>query len=194
MHDIEPFYHWRNTYIASEDDRSPFYDRQYNEFQYTNVIYNYYIHPQWDFFGSPTLYIKILFTDYEEGFAIIEMLGEWNDCLSNDIMYLKNEVVDHLVNQGIYRFILICENVLNFHGSDDCYYEEWMEDVRDEGGWICCVNTLEHVAEEMKGTQLQYFINFGENYNDIIWRPHKPKALVKVIDALIHGQIKRLSN
>ncbi len=194
MHDIEPFYHWRNTYIASEDDRSPFYDRQYNEFQYTNVIYNYYIHPQWDFFGSPTLYIKILFTDYEEGFAIIEMLGEWNDCLSNDIMYLKNEVVDHLVSQGIYRFILICENVLNFHGSDDCYYEEWMEDIRDEGGWICCVNTLEHVAEEMKGTQLQYFINFGENYNDIIWRPHKPKALVKVIDALIHGQIKRLSN
>ncbi len=194
MHDIEPFYHWRNTYIASEDDRSPFYDRQYNEFQYTNVIYNYYIHPQWDFFGSPTLYIKILFTDYEEGFAIIEMLGEWNDCLSNDIMYLKNEVVDHLVSQGIYRFILICENVLNFHGSDDCYYEEWMEDIRDEGGWICCINTLEHVAEEMKGTQLQYFINFGKNYNDIIWRPHKPKALVKVIDALIHGQIKRLSN
>ena len=27
MHDLEPFYNWRNFYIASEDNRSPFHER-----------------------------------------------------------------------------------------------------------------------------------------------------------------------
>jgi len=30
---------------------------------------------------------------------------------------------------GDIQFILIGENVLNFHSSDDCYYEEWFQDV-----------------------------------------------------------------
>ena len=149
MHDIEPYYRWRDNYIASEDERSPFYGRVYDEFRFTHQIYNYYIHPQWDDFGSATLYLKVIYADYELGYAIIELLGEWNDCLSNDIMYLKREVVDALSEQGIRKYILICENVLNFHGSDDCYYEEWYEDIADEGGWICFINTLDHVWEEM---------------------------------------------
>ena len=97
MHDIEPYYHWRDWYIASEDERSPFFGRQYSEFEYTNKIYNYYIHPQWDDFGSSTLYIKLLFADYDEGFAILELIGEWNDCISNDVMYLKREVADNMI-------------------------------------------------------------------------------------------------
>ena len=92
MQDIEPFFRWRDQYITSEDMRSPFYGTQNSEFQYTNAIYNYYIHPQWDFFGSPTLYMKLLFVEYEEGYAILEFIGEWNDCISNDIMYLKRDV------------------------------------------------------------------------------------------------------
>ncbi len=60
------------------------------------------IHPQWDDFGSPTLYLKVLYTDYASWvIAIIELLGEWNDCINNDIMYLKREVVDVLVENGI---------------------------------------------------------------------------------------------
>ncbi|MBK7182072.1 MAG: hypothetical protein IPH89_03595 [Bacteroidetes bacterium] len=47
MQDIEPYYNWRHHYIASEDERSPFYEREYSEFEYTNAIYNYLIHPQW---------------------------------------------------------------------------------------------------------------------------------------------------
>ena len=105
--------------------------RKYSEFEFTNTIYNFYIHPQWDHFGSPTLYLKILFADYKHHFVIIELIGEWNDAINNDIMFLKREVIDPFISNGIYKFILIGENVLNFHASDDCYYEEWYEDVRD---------------------------------------------------------------
>ncbi|MEL6945175.1 MAG: hypothetical protein AAFO82_21195, partial [Bacteroidota bacterium] len=157
MHDIEPHYHWRDEYIASEDQRSPFFGRQYSEFQYSQKVYNYYIHPQWDSFGSNTLYTKVLYADYEEGYSILELIGEWNDCIHNDVMYLKREVVDQMIEEGITKFILLCENVLNFHGSDDCYYEEWYDDVKDEGGWICIINTLDHVKIEMQDTQIQHF-------------------------------------
>ena len=77
MHSLEPFYRWRNFYIASEDPNSPFYERVYSEFEYTHAIYDHVIHPQWDSIGSPTLFIKVLYADYEEGHAIIEMIGEW---------------------------------------------------------------------------------------------------------------------
>lgn len=191
MHDIEPYYQWRDHYVASEDEQSPFYGRVYDEFRFTKKVYNYFIHPQWDEFGSNTLYTKILYADYDEGFAIMEMIGEWNDCLSNDVMFLKRDVADIMMEQGIYKFILICENVLNFHGSDDCYYEEWYDDVKDEQGWICMINTLDHVAEEMSNTRLQYQVNFGSEFNNINWRPFKPKLLVKAIDAMVMGELRR---
>jgi hypothetical protein len=192
MHDIEPFYLWRDDYVAAEDDRSPFYGRQYSEFHFTNKIYNYFIHPQWDDFGSHTLYLKVLFADYEEGYAIIEFIGEWNDCLYDDIMYLKRDLMDHLIESGIYKFILICENVLNFHAGDDDYYEEWYEDIRDEEGWIVFVNTLKHVEEEMTDGRLQYYTNFGPPFNQVNWRPYKPKAIFEVIEAMVYGDFKRL--
>jgi hypothetical protein len=185
MHDIEPFFHWRDEYIASEDERSPFYGRVYDEFRFTQTIYNYYIHPQWDNFGSPTLYAKILFADYDEGFAIIEMLGEWNDCLQNDVMFLKRDLADMMIRQGIYKFAFLCENVLNFHSSDDCYYEEWYEDVRDDDGWICFLNLWKHVEEEMLDTRLQDYVHFGHFFNQINWRTMQPDQLFQALDALI---------
>ncbi|MEM8907115.1 MAG: hypothetical protein AAGD05_04650 [Bacteroidota bacterium] len=193
MHDIEPHFKWRDQYVAAQDERSPFYGRVYDEFTFTQKIYNYFIHPQWDHFGSDTLYLKILFIDYSNGFAIIELLGEWNDCLSNDVMFLKREIIDQLTQQDIFKFVLIGENVLNFHGSDDCYYEEWYEDIVEEGGWICLLNFQEHVLQEMKETQLQFFLNFGERFNAINWRSRKPAALCKIVEQLIHGEVKRLS-
>ena len=65
MQNLEPSYNWRELYIASEDELSPFYGAVYSEFEYTNTVYNYFIHPQWDDFGSNTLYLKILYADYE---------------------------------------------------------------------------------------------------------------------------------
>jgi hypothetical protein len=189
MHDIEPFYRWRGEYIAAQDAKSPFYGRQYSAFQFTNKVYNYFIHPQWDEFGSATLYIKVIYADYDEGYAIMELIGEWNDCLTNDIMFLKRDVIDEMIDQGIYKFILICENVLNFHGSDDCYYEEWYDDISDEYGWICFLNTLDHVKDEMQDTQIQNYVHFGDQFNNINWRPHKPKAIFKVLEAMVHGEL-----
>ncbi len=192
MHDIEPHFKWRDQYIASEDDRSPFYGNTYDEFGYNHKIYNYFIHPQWDEFGSSTLYMKLLLVDYDEKFAILELIGEWNDTLHNDVKFLKREVIDVLTKNHINKFILICENVLNFHGSDDCYYEEWYEDICEDGGWVCLINTLVHVEQEMKDTRLQYFTNFGERYNDINWRLQKPNSVFKAIEAIVHGDVKRL--
>ena len=144
MHFIEPHYNWRGYYIASEDSSSPFYERVYSEFEYSNRIYNFVIHPQWDFFGSPTLFAKILFVDYDLGHAVIELIGEWNDAIENDIMLFKRDVIEPIMYHGIDKFILIGENVLNFHASDECYYEEWFDDVDD--GWIAMVNFHQHVV------------------------------------------------
>lgn len=180
MQDIEPFYNWRELYISSEDVRSPFYEREYSEFEYTHTIYNYYIHPQWDFMGSPTLFIKIIFADYESGFAIIELIGEWNDAINNDIMILKRDIVDELIRHGISKFVLVGENVLNFHSSDDCYYEEWLDDV--EEGWIAGINFRDHVLKEMSDTNIDYYITFGGEFNDMDWRTNSPFQLLERIE------------
>ena len=181
MHDIEPYYRWRDNYIASEDALSPFFETNYNEFEFDKQIYNYLIHPQWDFFGSQTLYLKVLYTDYDKGYSIIELMGEWNDALHNDIMTLKREIIDLMVIEGINKFILIGENVLNFHSSDDCYYEEWFQDLED--GWIAAINFREHVISEFKRNNIDYYINFGGNLDDLQWRSLKPIQFFKLIES-----------
>lgn len=190
MHDIEPYYNWREWYVASEDEHSPLAGREYSEFEFTHTIYNYYIHPQWDEFGSSTLYLKILFVDYETRFAIIEFIGEWNDCLYNDIMYLKENILDSMIQNGICKFVFICENVLNFHGSDDCYYEAIHEDLMDEGGWMVMLNLLEHVEDEMRRTYIQAYANM---FNDVDWRRQKPQFLEKTIENLLSGKTLELN-
>jgi len=185
MHRIEPHFRWRDIYVASRDNRSPFYGREYSEFFFTNKIYNYVIHPQWDAFGSDTLYLKILFVDYDKNAAIIEFIGEWNDCITNDIMHLKRNVIDHLIQQGITKYLLIMENVLNYHADEDDYYQEWYEEVTEEAGWICFVNTLEHVAQEMEETNMHYYASFGENYNRPNWRIYEPEALIATMETML---------
>lgn len=185
MHDIEPYYGWRDYYISEEDERSPFYGKQHSEFEFTHTIYNFFIHPQWDEFGSSTMYMKLLYVDYDQQFAIMEFIGEWNDAISNDIMLLKREIIDPLLREGIVRFILIGENVLNFHASDDCYYEEWYEDIKDEGGWIALINFREHILQEMRRNNIFHYLNTGERLNAILWRKLKPRDLHYMVDSLI---------
>ncbi len=187
MQDIEPYFNWRHLYTAEEDERSPFYGREYSEFEYSNTIYNYYIHPQWDDMGSPTLYIKILYADYTEGFTIIELLGEWNDAINNDIMILKRDILDQLLVLGINKFILIGENVLNFHSSDDCYYEEWFEDV--ENGWIVFMNFREHVLAEFKERNLDYYFISGGQLDEMPWRTFTPQQLFERTSALVNRRL-----
>lgn len=188
MHNIEPYYNWLQFYNSSEDERSPFFEKEYNFDLYSENIYGYYIDPVWDNMGSETLYIKLLFVDYELGYAVIEFIGEWNDTLNNDIMHLKRNIIDHMLYLGINKFVIIGENVLNFHGSDDSYYEEWFEDVAD--GWIVAVNLHEHVLDELKNYNVDGYINMGGDLQTTRWRTLSPYNFCKMIDQLI---VKRLS-
>jgi hypothetical protein len=179
MHEIEPFYNWRHIYVSEEDPRSPFFGRKYSEFEFSQTVYNYYIHPQWDDFGSRTLYMKIIYVDYELNFAIIELLGEWNDAIENDIMEMKREVMDLLYNEGIYKYILIAENVLNFHSSDKEYYQEWYDEVSEQNGWIVALNMPEATQQDFRKKKLNYYIELMELPE---WRVYKPYHLFKKID------------
>ncbi len=182
MQDIEPYDNWQYLYTSENDERSPFYGREYSEFAFTQTVYNYYIHPLWDEFGSATLYLKVLMADYQEQYAIIELLGEWNDAIENDIMRLKRDVIDEFVQQGISKFILITENVLNFHSSDDSYYEEWFEDVHEAGGWVVCLNMPEQSQYDFIKARLN---NYVELINFVAWRTMKPDVLFNQLDNII---------
>lgn len=193
MHYIEPFFRWRDFYIASEDRDSPFFGREYSEFEFSNRLYNFYLHPQWDEIGSSTLYCKILFADYEEGYAIIELIGEWNDTLHNDVMFLQSNLTTPLERKGIHKFIFCCDNLLNYHApNEDDYYAEWAEALREEGGWAVLLNTRPHVVEELESGRIDNYLLFGEDYNEVIWQPHKPQVVYALIAALVNGQIQRV--
>ncbi len=179
MQHIEPYFNWRHLYSAEEDPKSPFYNRTYSEFEFVNTVYNYYIHPQWDDFGSSTLFMKIIFAEYELHFAIIEIIGEWNDAIENDIMTIRREVTDKLYRRGIYKFILIAENVLNFHSSDDSYYEEWHEQIEDERGWIVLLNMPEQSKHDFKKARIT---NYLEMLDLPQWRTLKPEIIFELLD------------
>ncbi|MBC7535219.1 MAG: hypothetical protein H7258_05960 [Ferruginibacter sp.] len=187
MQDIEPFYNWRHFYTAEEDPQSPFYGRTYSEFEYSQTLYNYYIHPQWDDFGSRTLYMKMLFVDYDQHYAIIELLGEWNDAIENDIMTMRREITDNLFKLGIAKYILIAENVLNFHSSDDSYYEEWQEQLEDEQGWIAIIDMPEQSKYDFKKARLTNYIELVELPQ---WRTLKPEFVFQLIDNEMTKRLK----
>ncbi|MEI9934966.1 MAG: hypothetical protein WDM71_08980 [Ferruginibacter sp.] len=187
MQDIEPYYNWRHLYTSEEDEHSPFYGRIYSEFEFSQTVYNYYIHPQWDDFGSRTLYMKILFVDYEQNYAIIELMGEWNDAIENDIMTLRRDVTDLLYANGINKFILIGENVLNFHSSDDSYYEEWYEQVAEDGGWVAVLDLPEQSQHDFKRARLTNYVSLLEMPQ---WRTMKPELVFQQID---NWMLKRIS-
>jgi hypothetical protein len=183
MHTLEPYYNWRHLYIAAEDPRSPFYGYQNSEVYFTDTIYDHVIHPQWDNIGSETLFLKVLFADYERGFVIIEFLGEWNDLLGNDIMTLKRDIIDPMLDQGIDKFILILENVLNFHADETDYYEEWMDDIGD--GWIAVLNVRKHVLDELSNYGLDQYLVLGGALDDLAWRSKPPKQVFSQIESLV---------
>lgn len=186
MQHIDPYDNWQYLYASEEDERSPFYGREYSEFEYTNTIYNFYIHPQWDEFGSRTLYLKVLMADYDTKYMIIEMIGEWNDAIENDIMLLKRDVIDVFLKEGISKFILIAENVLNFHSSDDSYYEEWFDDVIKDDGWIALLNMPEASLQDFTKSHLNHYVEILNFRN---WRTMKPDLFFNQIDNILMRRI-----
>jgi hypothetical protein len=187
MHDIEPYFNWRHIYISEEDERSPFYGRTYSEFEFSQTVYNYYIHPQWDDFGSRTLYLKVIMADYEEHYMVIELIGEWNDAIENDIMTLKRDVIDVFLKEGITRFILITENVLNFHSGDRDYYQEWFEEVTDEDGWVISLNMPIQTQHDFIGNKLHRYIELMEMPN---WRVYKPYHLFRYLEDAMQKRLE----
>ena len=186
MQQIEPYYNWRHIYVSEEDERSPFYGRIYSEFEFSQTVYNYYIHPQWDEFGSRTLYLKVLLADYDEQYAIIELIGEWNDAIENEIMSLKRKVLEKFMEQKIYKFILIGENVLNFHSDTRDYYEELHEELIDENGWIVCLNIPEQTQYDFRQAKLNRYLELMELEN---WRTYKPFHLFKKINNELNARL-----
>lgn len=180
MHQIEPFYLWRDYYTAESDPHSITFGKEYNEIYFTDKIYNYVIHPQWDSIGSETLFYKLLYADYDQEFCVIELFGEWNDCINNDIMMLKTELIEPLIESGINNFVLIMENVLNFHGQDTDYYEEWQDDIEGE---IYFVNALPHVLDELDQNSMSQYVRYHGPLNDLDWRVQKPYDLLDLIDS-----------
>jgi len=187
LHQIKPYYSWLKYYNASNDPNSPYDGKEYNYELYTDTIYGYYIDPAWDEIGSETLFIKILYADYYKGFIIIEFIGEWNDALNNDIMHFKRNIIDHFNSHGINKYILIGENILNFHGSDDSYYEEWFEDMED--GWITGIGFRDFVIDEMSQYDIDSYINFGGDLDVFEWRTLKPQILFEKTHSIIGQRI-----
>ena len=101
-------------------------------------------------------------------------------------MTFKREIIDLLIREGITKFILLAENVLNFHSSDDSYYEEWFDEVTDEGGWIICLNMPEQTQYDFTRAKLNRYI---ELMSIPQWRTIKPDLLFAQLDNIL---LKRL--
>jgi hypothetical protein len=77
---------------------------------------------------------------------------------------------------------LITENVLNFHSSDDCYYEEWRDDVEDKNGWIVFVNMPSQTQYDFIKARLN---NYVELLNLPAWRTMKPDVFFNQVDNIL---------
>jgi len=187
MHDIEPYFNWLHHYDDEEDERSPFYGNDVEEDDFKNQIYNHIIHPRWEYIGSPTLFAKIIYAEYDQCFCIIELIGEWNDTLYNDVMHFKRNVIDVLLAEGINKFMLIGENVLIFHSSDDCYYEEWFDELED--GWIAMTNFKPHVLSEIQEANLDQYVLIDRQLDDLNWRTFNPSTICAFINSIMQKRL-----
>ena len=156
MHSLQPHSAWRLRYIAADDPRSPFFlDQGAPVNGAYHQMYDFVIHPDWDDIGCETLFLKVLFVDYAEGCAVVELLGEWNDALHNDVMELKRRVVDPMLAEGIVRFVLVGDNLLNFHADDPDYYAVSMMNEILGGGGFTSRDVLSALCHQ--GRQLRCF-------------------------------------
>jgi hypothetical protein len=93
---------------------------------------------------------------------------------------------------GIFHYILIGENILTFHSGDDDYYQEWIDEIAEEGGWITLLNLPVHVYNDFKDARIHHFIFMGSDYNTFNWRIFKPIHIFNLLEERIQGAIKSL--
>mgnify|MGYP006267077413 CR=1 FL=1 len=179
LRDIEPFYGWLRLYSHDQDKRSPFHEVEHNQFYYDRSINHIPAHPLWDDFGSESLLLKILYADYQEGYAIIELFGEWNDLFDNDFKLLAENCLTYLIDEGINKFILICENVFHIYPETDDYYQALHEELED--GWLCAMRLRGHVREEMESYGIADYFYMSPLLDDVSWRKLKPIQLYQLV-------------
>jgi len=102
-------------------------------------------------------------------------------------MTLKRNIIEPMIESGILKFILIGENVLNFHFSDDCYYEEWFDDI--ENGWVALVNFHDHVLNELKKVSIDNYFVMGGELQELDWRTYNPIQLFNRIESLVSRRL-----
>lgn len=180
LHHIEPFYGWLNIYSHDRDVRSPFHEVEHNLFYFDRSVNNIPAHPLWDYFGSESLLLKILYADYEMGFAIIELFGEWNDLFENDFKLLAENCLTYLIDHHIDKFILVCENVFHIYLEADDYYQALHEELGDEG-WVCALRTRENVWEEMEAYTIAHYFYRSPVLDEVPWRKLKPQQLYHLV-------------
>ena len=88
-----------------------------------------------------------------------------------------------MIREGVTKYILITEQVMNIHTLDTDYYEEWFEDIEGEGGWIVCINTLPHVEQEWRADGMSPYMFF---YQYDKWRTILPDLFYEEIDKKLH--------
>lgn len=188
FHEIEPFYGWLNLYNHEMDPNSPFHEVEHNMFYYDRSVNQMPAHPLWDTIGSESLLIKILYAQYDEGYAIIELFGEWNDLYENDYKLLAENCLTYLLDCGINRFILICENVFHAYFETDDYYEALQEEL--EEGWIALVKPRQNVLEELEAYNLTHYFYQSPLLDDLKWRKLKPFQLFELIESRVTKLLK----
>ena len=184
LHHIEPFYGWLNMYSHEIDERSPFHEVEHNLFYFDRSINNIPAHPLWDDFGSESLLVKILFADYREGYAIIELFGDWNDLFENDFKLLAENCFTYLLDHGIDKFILLCENVFNIYLETDDYYQALQEELGEEG-WLCLMRTRTCVWEELLNYDIASYFYRSPILDELPWRKLKPFQLFQIVNSRI---------
>jgi MFS superfamily sulfate permease-like transporter len=103
-------------------------------------------------------------------------------------MTLKRDVIDKLISEGITKFILIAENVLNFHSSDASYYEEWIEDIQESGGWVVMLDLPAQSQYDFRKTHINRYVELMDYPG---WRTAQPNHLFAAIDNIL---LRRLNN
>ena len=181
LHHIEPFYGWLNRYSHEADTRSPFHHVEHNLFYFDRSINRIPAHPLWDDIGSESLLVKILYADYGEGFAIIELFGEWNDLFENDFKLLAENCLTYLMDNGINKFILVCENVFHIYPDADDYYQALQEELGLEG-WMCTLRARENVWEEMLQYGIASYFYRSPILDEVPWRKIKPNQLFQLVE------------
>lgn len=181
MHLIEPHFGWLKYYSNENDPNSPFQDVVHSEFEFDRGVYEYLAHPLWEDIGSDGLLLKILFANYDEGFAIIELFGVWNDLIQNDFRLLAENCLTFLVDAGINKFTFIAENLLNIYLDADDYYEAMQEELSD--GWMVLLRPREHVVREIEEYGIGQYFFWSEDLDAIAWRKLKPWELHALVES-----------